>query len=382
MTADAGKPARVLFIVNGFAPGGGELKLLELVERLRIRFPGAYRCVVCSVGQGGVLEERFREAADRVTVYPKRRAWDAGLIRRVAGLIREERIDLVQTTLFYADVIGAAASRLTGVKAVVSWEAVTQPYGPLHLAAYRLASKWFSLSVAVSEAIRRQVSEERRVPVSKTRAILYGVDTDRFRPMPAGAGRRGRGLGLTDKGTVFGVIARLTEQKGHRFLLEAASAALRRRPDLQFVFAGDGPLRESLEAQARSLGIGDRVRFLGFRDDVPALLAAFDVFVLPSLYEGLPNAVLEAMACGRPVVATAVDGTPEVVEDGVTGLLVPPRDPARLSEALLKLAGNARLRKRMGREARRRAVGGHGVDRQVDAFHALYQELLLSRGAT
>ncbi len=380
MTADAGRPARVLFVVNGFAPGGGELKLLELVERLRVRFPGAYRCVVCSVGQGGVLEERFRQAADRVAVYPKRCAWDAGLIRRVAGLIREERIDLVQTTLFYADVIGAVASRITGVKAVVSWEAVTQPYGPLHLAAFRLASKWMTLSVAVSEAIRRQVSGERRVPVSKTRAILYGVDTDRFKPLPGAAGRRG--LGLKGKGPVFGVIARLTEQKGHRYLLEAASAAIRRRPDLRFVFAGDGPLRQSLEAQARDLGIGDRVLFLGHRTDVPALLAAFDVFVLPSLYEGLPNAVLEAMACGRPVVATAVDGTPEVVDNGVTGLLVPPRDPARLSEALLKLAGDARLRSRMGREARRRAVGRHGVDRQVNAFHALYRELLCSRGAT
>lgn len=380
MTADAGRPARVLFVVNGFAPGGGELKLLELVEQLRIRFPGAYRCVVCSVGQGGVLEERFRKAADRVAVYPKRHAWDAGLIGRVAGLIREERIELAQTTLFYADVIGAAASRLTGVKAVVSWEAVTQPYGPLHLAAYRLASKWMTLSVSVSEAIRRRVSEERGVPASKTRAILYGVDTERFRPLPGGAARRG--LGLKGKGPVFGVIARLTEQKGHRFLLEAAASALRVRPDLRFVFAGDGPLRETLEAQARGLGIGDRVRFLGFRSDVPALLAAFDVFVLPSLYEGLPNAVLEAMACGRPVVATAVDGTPEVVEDGVTGLLVPPRDPARLSEALLKTAGSARLRERMGREARRRAVALHGVDRQVDAFHGLYRELLCSRGAT
>jgi glycosyltransferase involved in cell wall biosynthesis len=378
MTPAAGKPARVLFIVNGFAPGGGELKLLELVERLRIRFPGAYRSVVCAVGQGGVLEERFSRAADRVVVYPKRHAYDAGLVRRVAGLIREERIDLAQTTLFYADVIGAAAARLAGLTAVVSWEAVTQPDGRLHLAAYRLASKWFTVSVAVSEAIRRQVSEERRVTPSKTRTILYGVDTHRFRPLPAGAARRGRTLGLNGKGPVFGTIARLTGQKGHRYLLEAASLAIRRSPGLLFVFAGDGPLRESLEAQARSLGISSRVRFLGFRSDVAALMGAFDAFVLPSLYEGLPNVVLEAMACGKPVVATAVDGTPEVVADGETGLLVPPRDPERLAEAILKLAGNPRLRTAMGLEARRRTVAFHGVDRQVDAFHALYQELLLS----
>jgi L-malate glycosyltransferase len=370
------KTARLLFVVNGFAAGGGELKLLELADRLRGRHPGAYRTVVCSVGQGGVLEEAFRRAADRVDVYPKRHAWDAGLVAKVARLIREERIDLVQTTLFYADVIGAAASRLTGVRNVVSWEAVTQPYGPGHLAAYRLASKWYTVSVAVSEAIRRQVSEDRRVPAAKTRTIRYGVDTDRFRPESGTAVRRS--LRLSGKGPVFGTIARLTEQKGHRYLLEAASRALRLRPDLNFVFAGDGPLRDSLTARARSLGIGDRVRFLGYRTDVAALLAAFDVFTLPSLYEGLPNAVLEAMACGKPVVATAVDGTPEVVAEGETGLLVPPRDPDRLSGALLRLAGDARLRSRMGAEARRRAVRDHGVDGQVEAFHRLYQELLLT----
>jgi L-malate glycosyltransferase len=376
MTASAGKPARLLFVVNGFAAGGGELKLLELADRLRSRHPGAYRTVVCAVGQGGLLEQDFRRAADRVEVFPKRHAWDAGQVANVARLIREERIDLVQTTLFYADVIGAAASRWTGVRNVVSWEAVTQPYGPRHLAAYRLAVKWVTVSVAVSEAIRRQVAEDRRVPAAKTRTIRYGVDTDRFRPGNGAAVRRS--LGLSGKGPVFGTIARLTEQKGHRYLLEAASRALRVRPDLNFVFAGDGPLRDSLTARARSLGIADRVRFLGYRTDVTALLAAFDVFTLPSLYEGLPNAVLEAMACGRPVVATAVDGTPEVVAEGETGLLVPPRDPDRLSEAVLRLAGDARLRTSMGAEARRRAVRDHGVDGQVDAFHRLYQELLLS----
>jgi glycosyltransferase involved in cell wall biosynthesis len=367
-------PLRLLCVVNGFAVGGGELKVLELTTELRRLYPNRYRIVAAAVGQGGQLEERFKQAADRIEVIEKKHPYDVSQVARLWRLIREEKIDVVQTTLFYADVIGTLAARFAGVTHIVSWEAITQPYGPKHRLAYRLAAKGFRVSVSVSEAIRRMVEQDRHVPRSKTRTIRYGVDVRKFRPS-SGAAVRGA-LGIPSDRLVLGTVARLTEQKGHTFLIRAVPAVVSRFPNVTFLFAGDGPLRERLEAEAGSLGILKAVRFLGFRSDVAELLSCLDAFVLPSLYEGLPNVVLEAMACGKPVVATAVDGTPEAVKDGVTGLLVPPRDPGALAEAILRLARNPGLRRSMGAAARQKVLSEHRLEGQVEAFHALYSALL------
>jgi glycosyltransferase involved in cell wall biosynthesis len=368
---------RILFVVNGFAAGGGELKLLELVSELKNRYRYRYRAVVAAVGQGGPLREAFEKIADRTVVLPRKHPYDVSQVAGLCRLIREERIDLVQTTLFYADVIGTLAARLAGVKRIVSWEAVTQPYGAKQMAAYRLAAKGFTVSVSVSNAIRCQVQKERHVPEAKTRTIRYGVDTRKFYPVPDGSIRKA--LGLHRMRTVFGTVARLTEQKGHRFLLEALPKIVRERPDAVFVFAGDGPLRKSLESAAAALEVERNVRFLGFRSDVVQLMAAFDAFVLPSLYEGLPNAVLEAMACGKPVIATAVDGTPEAVVHGETGWLVPPRDPAALADAALRFCNSRTLMKKLGHNGRKRAVRTFGIDRQVSAFDELYRKLIYNQ---
>jgi glycosyltransferase involved in cell wall biosynthesis len=368
------RPVRILFVVNGFAPGGGELKLLELVSELKRRYGSGYRAVVAAVGQSGPLREAFEGVADRTVVLPKKHPYDLSQVAGLFRLIRKERTDLVQTTLFYADVIGTLAARLAGVKRIVSWEAVTQPYGAKQMTAYRLAAKGYAVSVSVSEAIRRQVRRERRVPEFKTRTIRYGVDDRKFRPVFGDSCRKD--LGLSRDQLVFGTVARLTAQKGHRFLLEAMPKIIRECPDAVFVFAGDGPLRKSLESAAVSLGVDRNVRFLGFRNDVVRLMAAFDAFVLPSLYEGLPNAVLEAMACGKPVIATSVDGTPEAVVHGETGWLVPPRDPSALADAILRFCRHRGLMKKLGRKGRIRAVQAFGINRQISAFDELYRNLV------
>jgi glycosyltransferase involved in cell wall biosynthesis len=369
--------------VNGFAVGGGELKLLELVSELKGRHPGAYRVTVAAVGQGGPLQPRFERTADRTAVFEKRHRHDLSQVWGLAKLMREERPDVVLTTLFYADVIGTFAAKIAGARRVVSWEAVTQPYGPRHLFAYRIAAKGLSAAVSVSEAIRLQLITDRRVPGRKTRTIHYGVDTVRFRPR-SGNGLRAR-LGLPRNALVLGTVARLTPQKGHEHLVAAAADILRSRPDALFVLAGDGPLRGAIEARARSLGVHKAFRFLGYRSDVADLLAVFDVFVLPSLYEGLPNAVLEAMASGKPVVATAVDGTPEAVVHGSTGMLVPPSDPSALAGAVLHVLSDPGRMRRMGAAGRDRAVREFGLAGQIEAFHRLFQELTdsssIERGA-
>jgi glycosyltransferase involved in cell wall biosynthesis len=172
--------------------------------------------------------------------------------------------------------------------------------------------------------------------------------------------------------------ARLHPQKGHTYLVSAAAAT----PGATFVFAGDGPLRGSLEAQAAELGVADRCLFLGERTDMPDLLAASDLVVLPSLYEGLPVSVLEAMAAERPVVATAIGGTDEAIVSEESGLLVPPRDPAALAVAIGRLQGDPALARRLASAGRARVEREFSADRTAREVMRIYDEVLVEAGGT
>jgi glycosyltransferase involved in cell wall biosynthesis len=212
--------------------------------------------------------------------------------------------------------------------------------------------------IAVSHDLRRILSDELRVP-RRVQVIHNGIDGERFVAAERDGVRRELGLG---DAFVVGTAAVLTRQKGLFHLLEAARLVKAADPGIRFVVAGDGPLRAELEARARTLGVDDVVRFVGYRRDVPELLAALDLHVMPSLWEGLPLALLEALASGKPIVATRVGGNPEVVEDGVNGLVVPPADPAAIARAVLALRRDPAARARMQaanleRFARRFSVG-------------------------
>jgi glycosyltransferase involved in cell wall biosynthesis len=193
----------------------------------------------------------------------------------------------------------------------------------------------------------------------RTHVIELGIDLDRF--------AQGRPALPTDAPLV-GNVARLAEQKGQRYLLEAAVEI----PDAGFAIVGDGELRADLQSRAQELGLGDRVLFTGARADVPDLLASFDVFAFPSLFEGLCVAVIEAQAAGVPVVATPVGGIRETVVDGETGLLVPPRDPGALAQAIRRLLDDRDLAARLAAEARRRVRERFSVERMVERTLALY----------
>jgi len=365
---------KILFIVNGFAIGGGELKVLDLVKGLNLWHKDEFEPVVCSVGQSGPLYEKFSNLGVKIVVFNKKRSFDFSLIKKVAQLIHEEKADIVHTTLFYADVIGAVAARIAGVKKIISWEAVTEHYELRHLIAYRIASILYTKSVAVSKAIEKKVQNEYKVPKRKTMTIHYGVDLSRFYPCADFELRKS--LGFRREDIVFGTVARFTKQKGHRYLIKAAHSVIKRNKSAHFVLVGDGPLREEIEIMIKDLGIEKHFHLLGFRTDVDRLLNSFDVFVLPSLYEGLPNAVLEAMAAGLPVIATAVDGTPEAVLQNETGLLVCPENSDVLAEAILKLCNNKKMMKKYGESGRIRAEEYFSWQREVGQFVSLYKNIL------
>ncbi|RMF69750.1 MAG: glycosyltransferase [Calditrichaeota bacterium] len=366
----------VLQLVEGMSWGGAESKLAELISHMdRERF----NTIVCSLGMGDRIQGRFETLGIPCINLTRRRRLDPKLVLDVAKLIRREKIDVVMTTLFYADVVGALASAISPNKAVFSWETISAPEWLLRrrLLAYRFAMRFCDKVISVSRATARWLVEKRGLREEKVTVIPYGVNLQLF--LPERNLELRKQLGLPETSLVVGTVARLHPQKGHRYLIEAAGTIVARFPQARFVFVGDGDLRAELEAQVRARNLGENVLFLGFRSDVKDLLRTFDVFVLPSLYEGLPNVVLEAMATALPVVATSVDGTIELVQDGETGFLVPPEDPNALADKIGLLLSDEALRNEMGRKGRARVEREYSLEKQVSSFQELYEQYVNSR---
>ena len=261
---------------------------------------------------------------------------------RLLRFIRRENIAILHCHLFTASLSGAGVARMAGVGAVLG-----TCHGPevWRMGKGLRASFWVDRQVgrlvdkyiAVSHAAARHLIETKRVPKDKIRVIHNGRDLDRFNPTNTQRRAATRNsLGLRDEPTIM-TLARLDEQKGHRHLIDALAKVAAHRRDVVTILVGEGPLENPLRAQCAALGLTDRIRFLGYRRDVPELFEAADMVVLPSLYEGLPLVAIEALAAGRPMVATEVDGTPEVVIHEKTGLLVPPANPTALAAAIERL---------------------------------------------
>jgi glycosyltransferase involved in cell wall biosynthesis len=287
---------------------------------------------------------------------------------------------VVQTTLLWADVVGPVAAALAKVPVVLSWETVSHEGDPFHnnlqrRFGYRFAMQFVDAIVPVSDEIKRSLVRRRKIPADKIRVIHYGVDLKKF---CAG----GRDLALAKRaefgaGTdtvLIGIVARLEPPKGHRYFIEALTEVVKKYPQLHVLFIGEGTLRAELEAMTRQLAISRHVTFLGARNDVSELLNAIDLFVLPSISEGLPNVLLEAMACQKPVIASEVGGIPEVVRRGDNGYLVPPGDAAALRETLLRCLAEREQWQNFAQRARHTVETAFSLEYQMACFESTYAE--------
>jgi glycosyltransferase involved in cell wall biosynthesis len=382
--AQAGSAARIrlLHVITTLDPGGAENHLLSLITAAdRTRFDIS---VIYLKGRGGLAPELERLGVPVQCVDVGRRYTPAGLLRLLRA-IRQLRPDIVHTHLFRADLYGGIAARLAGVPAVVSTRHNDEDFlrHPLWRLLHRLISSCEDRIIAISDHVGRYTIEIGVDNPGKVQRIYYGLDPERFtRPQRPGmpgmdVGRALRAeFGVGPEHYLLGVVARLVPQKGHRYLLEALALAVPEEPSLRLLIAGQGPLREHLEAQARRLGLDRHVVFAGWRSDVANIMAALDLLVLPSLWEGFGLVLLEAMALQKPIVATRVSAIPEVVEDGVTGLLVPPADPAALAAAILRLARDRELGREMGRRGRLRLEERFTLDRMVRQTEQVYLSLV------
>ena len=305
--------------------------------------------------------------------------FDPRIVGGLVGLGRRLRARILHVHGYAAADFGRIAARWLGARLVLH-EHFADPRMPFYQGiADRLLAGYTHRAIAVSASTRDFLVGRRHVPEGRVRLIWNGAPLDEFAPVerPRALAVR-RDLGIPDEALVVGAVGRLSEQKGHRYLLDAAAAVLARRPSVRVLLVGDGDLDVPLREQARALGIADRVVFAGHRTDIPAVLGAIDVLCISSLYEGTPLALFEAMASGKTIVSTAVDGCREILEDGVSALLVPPRDAAGLAAALLRALDEPTLRADLARAARR-ASAPYDIGECVGKMEALYDEMLAER---
>jgi glycosyltransferase involved in cell wall biosynthesis len=306
--------------------------------------------------------------------------FDPRILTDLIALARRREARILHVHGYAAADFGRLAAQLSGAKLVLH-EHFADPRMPAYQGlADRILAPLTDRAIAVSHSTRDFLIGERFVPAERVRLIWNGAPLAEF--APAGrerALRVRRELGLLEGAPVVGTIGRLSAQKGHRFLLDAAAILRERLPDVRTLIVGDGDLMDDLRAQADRLGLAERVVFAGHRTDVPDLLAALDVFCISSLYEGTPLALFEAMAAARPIVSTAVDGCREILEDGSNGLLVPPGDAEALARGLERALTEAGLREALGRRAFEDSRR-YDVQACVEQMEALYDELLGEKG--
>jgi glycosyltransferase involved in cell wall biosynthesis len=359
----AREPLRILHVDPELNWGGGERQVLGLVEHLGRK--GHYNALLGSPGSA-LLAAAERRGIETLAARMRNELDPAGVFF-LRGLLRSERYDIVHFHTKRAHALALWLGRSTnGCKRVVTRRmdyAVKRGWYTSYLY-NRCTDGVVAISHAIGELLERAGVEPRKI-----RVIHSGID-----PAPFAAAAASRSLPR-----VVGTTAALVERKGQRYLLEAAALLERRGVRLEYRFAGQGPERAALERHAARLGLGDRVRFVGFVGDIAGFLESVDIFVLPSLYEGLGVAILEAMAAARPVVATRVGGIPEIVEDGATGLLVAPRDAGQLADAIARLAGEEGLARRMGEAGRERVRERFTIERMAQENETFYYEL--ARGA-
>jgi glycosyltransferase involved in cell wall biosynthesis len=307
--------------------------------------------------------------------------FDPRIVPDLVGLGRRLRARIFHVHGYAAADFGRIAARWLGARLVLH-EHFADPRMPFYQGlADRALAGYTDRAIAVSASTRDFLVRQRHVPEGRVRLIWNGAPLDEFAPVerPRALAVR-RELGIPEGALVVGAVGRLNEQKGHRYLLDAAATVLARRPSVRLLIVGDGDLDIPLREQARALGIAGRVVFAGHRADIPDVLGAIDVLCISSLYEGTPLALFEAMASGKTIVSTAVDGCREVLEDGVSALLVPPRDAAGLAAALVRTLDEPDLRADLARAARR-ASTPYDIRECVGKMEALYDEVLAETGS-
>jgi glycosyltransferase involved in cell wall biosynthesis len=365
-TGVAGSEKHLLMLLRGLDKAKYQVKLALLAERDK-----PLDDYVLRLEEGGVQVKRVFIRGDI----------DPLLVWRLYRLLREGNYDLVHTHLIHADLYGTLAAKLAGVPIIVSTKHNDNAFRrhPFYAFLDRLASKFAGKIIVVSDHLKRFFDEVEGLDRGKMTRIHYGLEEAWVEDQSSRTARPvsvQEELGIPPDTPLVGIIARLNPQKGHTYLLAAFAKVVESLPEARLLIVGDGNLRGDLERQTRELRITRRVTFTGWRDDIPRIMADLNLLILSSLWEGFGLVLLEAMMMGKPIVASRVSAIPEIVVDGVTGLLVPPRDQEALAKAIIAMLQDKERAEAMGQAGRERVERYFSVERMVQQTEALYEELI------
>lgn len=375
---------RVLHLINSFESGGTERQAVELLKRLdRTR----YDVRLAAVMNKGPLYAELAEQYPKLHEFPLNSLYNANALRQVAklrALLRTEAIDILHAHDFYAGWLGALAAQFTPVKFIACQRHLRLSDRWVHALGRRVINGLADRVIVNAELIRQYVLETGTAAADKLVVIHNGLSFQAdLNERPAVRAELCRELGLPDSVKLIGCVANLRPVKGHRYLLQAMATVMRHYPQAHLLLVGEGELRETLQAQIQELGLTAHVHLLGQRRGAARLAQAFDLSVLASLHEGLPNTVMEALAAQVPVVATAVGGVLELVKedekDGETGYLVPAADSARLADQMIFALTNEAESAARAERGRAFVLEQFSMQRMVGATERLYDELTQRR---
>jgi len=356
-----GRPLSILQVITQRRYSGAERICLALCEELQRR--GHRVTLLCK--PNGNMPEIARAAGIDARTPAISGKLNLLAPRRIATVAREVQADIIHTHLSTAGLWGSLAGRLAGIPTVAHVHAMNSK------GCYQFADRIVTCSIGVKNHLLTQGIREQAV-----RVAYNGIDLRRFEGLPD-PGRVRAELGIPAEAPIVVCVAHLSPKKGQEFLIRAVALLSERWPELRCLLVGEGAMGEQLRGIAAELGVGERIYLLGFRPDATAIVNAAEVAVLPSVAkEGLGLVLVEAALLEKPTVASDAPGIDEALQDGISGLLVPPGDPQRLAEALNRLLGDAELRRRMGQAGRQRALEVFTIPAMTEAVEAVYRELL------
>jgi len=361
----------ILHLIETSDVGGAEKVMIDLACGLEKR---GFHSIACLRKEGMLYDELVKRGVETY-VLEENGFFDLGFLVKLVMIVIKKKVSIIHAHEFLMNVYGTIVGMISATPVVITL------HGKLYYVdkwwrrlALRFASL-FSQLTCVSEDLQCYVSKELQIPYNRIKTIYNGIDT-KIRVRGNNYSLIKTELGIRDGYKIVGTVANLNPIKGHIYLLRAIPTIIQEYPKIIFLFVGKGEEEQKLRSEAMNLGISDYVRYLGFRSDVPELLSLMDIFVLPSLSECLPLSVLEAMAFSIPAVVTNVGGNREIIDDGVTGYVVPAGDPERLAEKILLLLRDKKNAECIGLKGSETIGRKFSIDKMLEQYRSLYNSLL------
>lgn len=365
-------PVPIAFCITGLQPGGAERALVQIVKRLNRE---RWSPVVYSLTGAGPLVDELEKAGIPIQILDVKSSWDFRIIWRLAQKLKSQKPVLLQTFLFHANLAGRFAARLAGIKHTVSGIRVSEKRKNGHLLLDRWTNRLVELNICVSQSVADFSVQHGKLSESKVAVIPNGVDFELYDTAEAMDLSHWE---IPGDAKVVLFVGRLDPQKAPGNLLLAFDQFAEQNSHFHLLFVGDGPLRADLEQEASQLACAKRIHFAGWQPQIPQLMKASSCLVLPSLWEGMPNVVLEAMAASLPVISTVVDGVTELIQDGVQGTLVACDSPVELQRALQDFSGHPEDFHQMAMNAQDTVKKRFTWESIAQKYELIYENLLLA----